>query len=105
MRRNVFNWRFYYVENYDPSLKMFDEFVHDNSINETVERHTCLYCMVSFESRNMLFKHLNFMNIDTRCTHTERKRKRKGPVKDRKKNPKRVCIDHIIQQFSKTMIA
>lgn len=51
-------------EMYSP---MFDESLHLNHLDpKTVDKTVCGYCGTCFASRNQLFYHLNFMNIDTR---------------------------------------
>lgn len=50
---------------------MFDASIHDNTIEimpseREEDRYTCAYCKTQFESRNKLFYHLGFMNIDIR---------------------------------------
>ena len=46
---------------------MFDDSLHDNCIEPKIlYRGMCAYCGCIFPSRNKLFHHLNFMNIDTR---------------------------------------
>lgn len=44
---------------------MFDESLHDNSWKPTIFcKRICMYCYHVFPSRNQLFHHLGFMNID-----------------------------------------
>ena len=56
----------YRLEDIDMSSPMFDESLHDNDLNfsKPYPSHICMYCECFFESRNKLFHHLGFMNID-----------------------------------------
>lgn len=57
----------YYVDEEDLVKRQFDESLHDNAkIPDMSSPLQCGYCQTIFESRNQLFHHLNFMNIDTR---------------------------------------
>jgi len=65
---NQFSNKFYkydtdYVDIFSP---MFDEDLHQNDLTPcNFHRTICQYCNTDFESRNKLFYHLKFMNIDT----------------------------------------
>ena len=53
------------VDLFDP---MFDENLHDNELTLSPQHKTmCMYCNTKFSSRNQLFHHLGYMNIDI-CT-------------------------------------
>jgi hypothetical protein len=52
------------VDLFDP---MFDDDLHDNNLTPmTLLTKKCMYCNTEFSSRNQLFHHLGFMNIDIR---------------------------------------
>ncbi len=67
-RINKYNGKtyFYDSEKYDFSTEMFNDDMHDNSVTPDFCRHskTCSYCGTTFSSRNKLFYHLGFHNID-----------------------------------------
>lgn len=51
---------------YDFLTPMFDEELHRGEVPCALERTTCAYCQTEFESRNKLFYHLGYMNINIR---------------------------------------
>lgn len=62
----------YDTDDVDIFTPMFDEGLHDNSIDPTAfHRHVCVYCNTAFSSRNKLFHHLGYMNIDIRPPHLQ----------------------------------
>lgn len=65
---NSFNGRYYCydADKYDVGCEMFDWNLHDNAKTPQIENQLlCGYCGVQFVSRNRLFYHLGFMNINT----------------------------------------
>lgn len=56
----------YALEDVDLTSPMFDERIHDNNIEVIAPTscNVCMYCDCVFESRNKLFYHLGYMNID-----------------------------------------
>ena len=70
-KRNDYDNKIYKIMllNYDTSRSEFDSKLHNNDITPMIndcQPTTCMYCMTTFDSRNKLFNHLGFMNIDTR---------------------------------------
>jgi hypothetical protein len=56
----------YDSDDYDLSSPMFNREVHNNNIiPQIINPHICGYCFVSFDSRNKLFYHLGYNNINT----------------------------------------
>lgn len=56
----------YDTDNIDIFSPMFDEELHQNELTPyNLHRTICQYCNTEFSSRNKLFYHLKFMNIDT----------------------------------------
>lgn len=56
-------------DEFDMFTPMFDRTLHNNSTmidTRWCYPYTCAYCDASFPSRNRLFFHLGFMDIDTR---------------------------------------
>jgi hypothetical protein len=67
---NDFTKKYYKYDSDDVDLfePMFDEELHDNDMTPLVKHPTtCMYCNTKFSSRNQLFHHLGYMNIDIRC--------------------------------------
>lgn len=72
-------------DEYDIFTPMFDRTLHDDNIDIDPQWYypkTCAYCDTTFPSRNKLFYHLGFMNIQTRQSpghegYKSRKRKNK----------------------------
>lgn len=60
----------YDMDDYDIMTPMFDETLHipdDQGMTwDTKSQTTCMFCGTTFDSRNKLFYHLGFMNIDIR---------------------------------------
>jgi hypothetical protein len=57
----------YNIFEYDEKAHMFDESLHNNDFTPGYfHPRICIYCGAEFDSRNQLFKHLGFMNIDIR---------------------------------------
>ena len=93
----------YSINEYNMYSDMFNEFLHNNDIEpDIVDNHTCGYCKTSFNSRNQLFHHLGFMNIDISKKWKEGYKQRKFRIVKRKKktsySPK--AIDMIIETFA-----
>jgi hypothetical protein len=77
---NCFTKKYYKYdkEKIDLFSPMFDEKLHDdnlihikldnNSIPVKLDKHICMYCNTQFDSRNKLYHHLGFMNINTTNT-------------------------------------
>ena len=67
-KKNSFTNKYYKydLDDYDYFGPMFDESLHNNNITPKYDKYdtTCAYCGTSFCSRNQLFYHLGFMNID-----------------------------------------
>lgn len=66
-RYNEYTKKYYKYDSDDVDLfdPMFDEDLHDNNL--TSKHNTkCLYCNTEFHSRNQLYHHLGYMNIDIR---------------------------------------
>lgn len=66
---NNFTQKYYKYDTDDIDLftDMFDENLHNNDITPMVcNPNQCMYCCTVFSSRNKLFHHLGFMNIDIR---------------------------------------
>lgn len=65
---NKYNNRYYQydLDDYDYMSPMFDEDLHNNDLTPTFVKKTtvCAYCHTAFSSRNKLFYHLGFHNID-----------------------------------------
>ena len=67
-----FNWftKKYYkydTDEIDIFSPMFDEQIHNNDATPIrLDRKVCMYCNTCFVSRNKLFHHLSYMNINTR---------------------------------------
>jgi hypothetical protein len=62
----------YDTDDVDIFTPMFDESLHDNSITPVpLPHHACVYCNTMFPSRNKLFHHLGYMNIDIRPPHLQ----------------------------------
>jgi hypothetical protein len=76
-KRNTYNGRYYKydLDEYDYFDKMFDETLHDNNVIPQYDRFdtVCGYCGTEFTSRNRLFHHLGFMDINIRKQETEDK--------------------------------
>lgn len=65
---NNYNGRYYCydVQAYNINSDMFDWTLHNNDDTPMIkERNACAYCNTLFLSRNRLFYHLGFMNINT----------------------------------------
>ena len=66
-----FNWftnKYYKYDTDDVDLfsPMFDDKLHDNNVTHlNLSKRICMYCNTCFTSRNKLFHHLSFMNINT----------------------------------------
>lgn len=103
----------------------FDETLHDNSIDVNSfsslgHMYNCAYCKQAFESRNKLFYHLGYMNIDIRpkgsdhevmVVETKRKRNQLWSIiKPRSSNrvsnrrSKKRALNNIIDLLSTTKI-
>lgn len=55
---------------------MFDEDLHRGLQScDMLDKTICAYCHTEFESRNKLFYHLGFMNIDIRRQQQNKKRR------------------------------
>lgn len=64
---NFFTRKYYMYDTDDHDIlsEMFDDALHDNDIDPHVSNKlTCGYCGTRFLSRNRLFHHLGYMNID-----------------------------------------
>ena len=87
-RYNQFSQRHYRypLEDVDLTSPMFDENIHDNDFDfpKPHSSNICMYCLCHFESRNKLFHHLGFMNIDIgrdkRYHDNQRRHKRKFSI-------------------------
>lgn len=68
LKYNKYTHRYYSynTEDIDLSAPMFDEKLHNNDIDfeRPFHRNMCQYCGTKFNSRNELFYHLGFMNIN-----------------------------------------
>lgn len=65
---------------------MFDESLHNNSIGfACLHPKMCMYCHTLFPSRNKLFHHLGFMNIDIGAQFQNIKEERERQKKLRKR--------------------
>ncbi len=68
LKYNKYTHRYYSydLEDVDTSSDMFNIDLHDNDIDfeRPLPRKKCMYCHTIFKSRNELFYHLGFMNID-----------------------------------------
>lgn len=65
--------KYYKYDNDDIDLfsPMFDDTLHNNNITYiTLDRNICMYCNTCFSSRNKLFHHLSYMNINTNKVNT-----------------------------------
>jgi hypothetical protein len=67
---NSYTKKYYKYDTDDVDLfsPMFDESIHDNDIVVTNihPENVCVYCNTGFTSRNKLFHHLAYMNINTK---------------------------------------
>jgi hypothetical protein len=66
---NSFTKQYYKYEADDVNLfsPMFDNDIHDNNTTYiSLHRNICMYCNTCFASRNKLFHHLSYMNINTK---------------------------------------
>jgi len=67
-----FNWhnkKYYKYDTDDVDLfsPMFDDNLHDNNVTHlNLSKRVCMYCNTCFPSRNKLFYHLSYMNINTK---------------------------------------
>lgn len=67
-----FDWftkKYYKYDTDDVDLfsPMFDDKLHDNDITPSnLSKRICMYCNTCFSSRNKLFHHLSYMNINTK---------------------------------------
>jgi hypothetical protein len=71
---NAFTRSYYMYDSdeHDICSEMFDESLHDNESEPPfVGRLTCGYCQTRFLTRNRLFHHLGYMNIDIRKNKTD----------------------------------
>lgn len=65
---NQFLNRYYWYDMNEGDLNnpMYNETIHSNTMTPMLkERNVCGYCNARFGSRNQLFYHLNYHNIDT----------------------------------------
>lgn len=66
-RKNVFDGKAYCWDVDDIDSEEFDVKLHDNTATPIIfHSQQCMYCKAIFPSRNRLFQHLGFMNIDIR---------------------------------------
>jgi hypothetical protein len=76
-KRNSYNGTYYKydLDEYDYFDKMFDETLHDNNVTPQYDIlcKVCGYCGTAFSSRNRLFHHLGFMDINIVKQNTEDK--------------------------------
>jgi hypothetical protein len=94
----------YSISEYNTYADMFNEFLHNNDIEPGfIDNHTCGYCKTSFNSRNQLFYHLGFMNIDISKKYKARYKKRKYRIVKKKKTQSKSqkTIDMIVESFAK----
>lgn len=60
----------YDMDEYDIMTPMFDETIHIENDHGMLwgsdDKNTCTFCGTQFDSRNQLFYHLGYMNIDIR---------------------------------------
>jgi hypothetical protein len=57
----------YHIDSRHLSTDTFNQNLHNNDqIPQVVDPYVCGYCNTRFSTRNNLFYHLGFMNIDTR---------------------------------------
>lgn len=81
---NHYTGKFYEYNTPDEDVD-FD--VHNNDITPmNLPKNTCAYCLLYFESRNALFQHLGYYNIDIRKNVPKqqyyRKRKQREDVNE-----------------------
>ncbi len=79
IRYNNYTNRYYSydTEKYDMSTPMFDKDLHNNDVDfeRPLSKLKCQYCGTYFDSRDDLFYHLGFMNIDIGRSPRQRRRK------------------------------
>jgi len=64
IRTNPWNHKTY--EAYTDESDQFNQRLHNNDqLPQVIDPYVCGYCQTRFSSRNKLFYHLNFMNINT----------------------------------------
>lgn len=100
-RINIYNNKVYSYdsEKYDFNTEMFNDEIHDNSIEPEFYRNskTCSYCGTTFTSRNKLFYHLGFHNIDIGI----RRKKKKNKYKYIYYNYRKPNIHHYFKKVKK----
>lgn len=91
----------YSISEYNMYSDMFNEFLHNNDVDpDIVDHHTCGYCKTSFNSRNQLFYHLGFMNIDIGKKRIRKKRYYRVVKKKKNQSKSQKTIDMIIETFA-----
>lgn len=71
---NIYTKKYYKydIDEVDLLSSMFDDNLHNNELYPVpLERNVCKYCNSMFLTRNKLFYHLGFMNIDIRKDQNE----------------------------------
>lgn len=92
------------ISNDDLLTPEFNVNLHQNQFRPHItSRNQCGYCFTMFESRNKLFHHLNFMNIDTRPLLKSSKRhvQRLRHIMKRKQQRNSKVLKNSIRLFSK----
>jgi hypothetical protein len=75
MKQNRYDGKDYYCDIDNQSIDVFsthifDTELHNNDITPMLQgRYSCGYCNFNFPSRNKLFQHLGFMDIDVRSSN------------------------------------
>ena len=85
---------------------MFDHDLHNNRLTPmTMHPKICMYCNKVFSSRNQLFYHLGYMNIDIRIPINEKSNRTRNfrykitKTKRRKNTIKPVLIEELLTEL------